>query len=167
MNDRIKFRQSDRTLGISNNDFGHIENIKDGNVTIRFDDDKRTTLPASHRMLGHIDHGWANTAYSFQGVTVKDNIAVMRADNNPLTTLASLYVGTSRHQDNLAIVTDDKQKLLEIISEKLDISSEIITFKDPPQMKDIEREKFREHKEHSYEMHISKEQDLGMGGFGM
>ena len=167
MGDRIKFRRSDKKLGINNNDFGHIEHIKDGKVTIRFDDDKQTCLPSGHRMLGHIDHGWANTAYSFQGVTVKDNIAVMSATQNPLTTLASLYVGSSRHQDRLAIVTDNKEKLLEIISEKLDMANEIISFKEPPRMKEVEPEKDHKPAKQTYERDISKEPDLGRGGLSL
>ena len=88
------------------------------------------TLPAKHRMLGHIDHAWANTAYSFQGATVKDNIVIMRADRNPLNTFASLYVGSSRHENNLAIVTDDKDRLMLIISEKLEVESDVVKFKE-------------------------------------
>ena len=90
----------------------------------------------------------------------------MRADKNPLTTLASLYVGASRHKDNLAIVTDDKEKLLEIISENLDLASETITFKEPPHMKKAP-EKAQDPIEQTYEREISIEQDLGMGGIGM
>ena len=123
---QIKFRQTDKKLGISNNDFGQITNIRDGAVTVKFEDDRQSTLPAKHRMLGHIDHAWANTAYSFQGVTVKDNIVIMRADHNRLNTLASLYVGSSRHEDNLAIITDDKERLMQVISEKLEIDSEVM-----------------------------------------
>jgi len=167
--DRIKFRQSDRKLGISNNDFGHIQSLKDGHVTISFDDERQTTLPATHRMLGHMDHGWANTAYSFQGATVKDNIVIMRADHNPLTTLASLYVGSSRHQDNLAIITDDKERLLNVISEKLEIENEIITFREPPIQQKIEENISREpdYEEHTQEFEhtqeLEREMDIGMG----
>ena len=61
-----------------------------------------------------------------------NNIAIMKADKNPLTTIDALYVAGSRHQDNLAIVTDDKEKLIREISEKLEIANEEIIFKDPP-----------------------------------
>ena len=81
--------------------------------------------------MGHLDHAWANTIHSFQGVTVKDNITIMKADQNPLTTLEALYVAGSRHKNNLAIITDDKQKLMRVISEKLEIVNEQIVFKDP------------------------------------
>ena len=123
------------------------------------------TLPAKHRMLGHLDHAWANTAYSFQGATVKDNIVIMRADRNPLNTLASLYVGSSRHENNLAIVTDDKDRLMQIISEKLEVDSEVIKFKeyvsDKTSETKIELEKNRE-----MEKGIKpKEQHIEMGGF--
>ena len=96
------------------------------------DDKSSISLPTGHRILGHLDHAWASTVYSFQGITVTDNIAIMQADKNPLTTIDALYVAGSRHQDNLAIVTDDKEKLIREISEKLEIANEEIIFKEPP-----------------------------------
>jgi len=62
----------------------------------------------------------------------------MKADNNPLNTLEAFYVGSSRHKDNLAIVTDDKDQLLRIISEKLDLASERIEFKEPLKMQVVD-----------------------------
>jgi|GEM_PF-4044510 len=167
--DQIKFRQKDRKLGVGNNDFGRIKSISNGEVTIQRDNTKTVTLEKGHRMLGHIDHAWANTAYSFQGATVQDNIAIMRSDNNPLNTLASLYVGSSRHQDNLAIVTDDKDRLLQIISEKLELESEPITFIEP-----TKREHAELSEDHDQKLHIDPpenseefEQEMEMGGFSM
>lgn len=132
--DKIKFRQTDRKLGISNNDRGKIRSISDGHVVVALDDKKAISFPQGHRMLGHLDHAWANTTYSSQGATVTDNIAIMKADHNPLNTLEALYVAWSRHKDNLAIVTDDKDRLLRIISEKLDLAKEHIEFKEPRKM---------------------------------
>ena len=129
--DRVKFSQADKKLGITNNDFGHVQKVTQDHITIKLDNKKQLTLPLDHPILDHIDHGWANTVYSFQGVTVTDNIAIMPAENNPLNTLESLYVGSSRHKENLAIITDDKDRLLRIISEKLDIASEKISYKEP------------------------------------
>ena len=58
----------------------------------------------------------------------------MRADNNPLNTLEAPYVGASRHREKLAIVTDNKERLLQVISEKVEISREKIEFKEPERM---------------------------------
>ena len=136
--DRVKFRQTDKTLGIKNNDLGEIFSLNDKRIRIAIKGDsileKVVTLPTNHRMLSHLDHAWANTTYSFQGITVKDNIAIMPADNNPLTTLEALYVGGSRHKDSLAIITDDKDRLLNIIAEKLEIKKQEISFQEPNPM---------------------------------
>lgn len=136
--DKIRFRQKDKKLGISNNDQGKIINVSDGRVVVALDDKKPISFPRGHRMLGHLDHAWANTTYSFQGVTVENNIAIMKADNNPLNTLEAFYVGTSRHKDNLAIITDNKDQLLRVISEKLDLASERIVFKEPRKMQVVD-----------------------------
>ena len=91
----------------------------------------------------------------------------MRADRNPLNTLASLYVGSSRHENNLAIVTDDKDRLMQIISEKLEVDSEVIKFKeyasDKASETKIEHEK--SHEMDKGEKIEPKEQHLGIGGF--
>jgi len=167
--DQIKFRQTDKTLGISNNDFGQITNIRDGAVSVRFEDNKQIILPAKHRMLGHMDHAWANTAYSFQGATVKDNIVIMRADHNPLNTLASLYVGSSRHEDNLAIVTDNKERLIRVISENLEIDSEVIKFKEPERKNALEPHHSQEqNRERSKDKKIKpREREIGFSGFSL
>ena len=43
-----------------------------------------------------------------------------------------------RDRDNLAIITDDKDQLLRIISEKLDLASERIEFKEPLRMQVVD-----------------------------
>ena len=90
--DKVKFRQTDKKLGISNNDYGRIESISNGKIIVARDDKSSISLPKGHRLLGHLDHAWASTVYSFQGITVTDNIAIMKADKNPLTTIDALYV---------------------------------------------------------------------------
>ena len=100
----------------------------------------------------------------------------MKAHHNPLTTLASFYVGSSRHKDNLAIVTDDTEKLLEIISEKLEMENEIISFREPPNMRakdnsqrdntqSVELGQKEDTQEHdkSLEFEHSQEQSFGIG----
>ena len=57
----------------------------------------------------------------------------MQANQSPLNTLEALYVAGSRHTDNLAIITDDKNRLMKIITEKLDVAKEQIRFTEPEQ----------------------------------
>jgi len=100
----------------------------------------------------------------------------MKAHHNPLTTLASFYVGSSRHKDNLAIITDDTEKLLEIISEKLEMENEIISFREPPNMRardntqrdntqsvELGRQEENHELDESQEIEESQEQSFGMG----
>ena len=81
-----------------------------------------------------------------------------------------------RHKDNLAIITDDTEKLLEIISEKLEMENEIISFREPPNMRaqnntqrdntqSIELGQKEDTQEHdkSLEIEHSQEQSFGMG----
>jgi len=132
--DKVKFYQPFKKLGVSRNDYADITSLSKDRVVLKLNNHKSIAIKPGHRMLGHIDHAWANTIYSFQGVTVKDNIAIMKADNNPLNTLEAFYVAGSRHTNNIAIVTDDKDRLLRVISEKLDLAKERIEFKEPRKM---------------------------------
>ena len=120
--DRIRFTRGGRSRAVNNNDLGFVRRIDDRKVTIEFDKGKRLTLPLRAPELRHMDHGWATTCHAYQGKTVENAIVVMPSYANPLTTLESLYTGTSRHTDGVALITDDKQRLRASIEQSLDIS---------------------------------------------
>ena len=86
------------------------------------DKGEHLTLPLSAPELRHMDHGWATTCHAYQGKTVENAVVVMPSRANPLTTLASLYTGTSRHTHGVALITDDTQRLRASIEQALDMS---------------------------------------------
>jgi conjugative relaxase-like TrwC/TraI family protein len=120
--DRIRFTRGGRSRAVNNNDLGFVRRIDDRKVTIEFDKGERLTLPLRAPELRHMDHGWATTCHAYQGKTVENAVVVMPSYANPLTTLKSLYTGTSRHKDGVALITDDKQRLRASIEQSLDIS---------------------------------------------
>jgi len=139
--DRIRFTRGSTGRSVNNNDMGNIKQISSTGVAIELDRGKTMTLKPSNPSLRHIDHAWANTAHAFQGKTVKDAIVVMPASKSPLTTLKSLYTGASRHQNSLAIVTNNADRLKTNLLERLEMEAdpfkvtrvkENATFSPPP-----------------------------------
>ena len=122
--DRIRFTRGGRGRSVCNNDMGSIKQISSAGVTIELDRGKVMTLKPSNPSLRHIDHAWANTAHAFQGKTVRDAIVVMPANKSPLTTLKSLYTGASRHQDSLAIITNNADRLKTNLLERLEMNAD-------------------------------------------
>ena len=122
--DRIRFTRGGKGSSVNNNDMGDIKQISSAGVMIELDRGKTLTLKPSNPSLRHIDHAWANTAHAFQGKTVKDAIVVMPAGKSPLTTLKSLYTGASRHQESLAIVTNDAGRLKPNLLERLEMDTD-------------------------------------------
>ncbi len=120
--DRIRFTRGGRSRAVNNNDFGFIRKIDSRRAIIELDKGQTLTLPLSAPELRHMDHGWATTCHAYQGKTVENAVVVMPSRANPLTTLASLYTGASRHTHGVAIVTDDRQRLRVSIEQALDTS---------------------------------------------
>ena len=120
--DRIRFTRGGKGNSVNNNDMGNIKRISSAGVTIDLDRGKTMILKPTNPSLRHIDHAWANTAHAFQGKTVNDAIVVMPANKSPLTTLKSLYTGASRHQNSLAIVTNNADRLKTNLLERLEMS---------------------------------------------
>ena len=61
--------------------------------------------------LRHLDHAWASTVHAFQGRTIDNVIAAMKARHPHLTTQKSFYVGISGTHDRAEVVTDDAAEL--------------------------------------------------------
>jgi ATP-dependent exoDNAse (exonuclease V) alpha subunit len=64
--DRIQFRAPDRALGVANGEYATIESINLRRAVMRLDSGRQ--LSAACDRLRHIDHGYASTSHSAQGV---------------------------------------------------------------------------------------------------
>ena len=122
--DRIRFTRGGRDRSVNNNDLGTVKAITAQSIMLQLDGGKAVTLPLSAPELRHMDHGWANTGHAFQGKTVKDAIVVMPSHAAPLTTIASLYTGISRHKDSVALITDNASLLKTNLEDALGVKTE-------------------------------------------
>jgi conjugative relaxase-like TrwC/TraI family protein len=67
--------------------------------------------------FGHIDHGYANTSHSSQGKTVDRVFIGISSASFPAASREGFYVAGSRGRDLCRIYTDDKDALLEAVSD--------------------------------------------------
>jgi hypothetical protein len=117
--DRISFTAPDRELGVANRDLGTIEHIdRDGHLSIRMDNGKSVSFdPAEMR---HLDHGYAVTSHSSQGLTADRVLVNIDRDVHPeLINSRFAYVSVSRASHDAQIFTNDAATLAENLSREV------------------------------------------------
>jgi len=109
--DRIQFTAPDKLLVVANRDMAAIEAIhSDGRVSVRFDNSRQIEFnPNEHP---HLDHGYAVTSHSSQGLTAER--VLVHADTNVHPDLLNsrfAYVSISRASHQAMLFTNDLAKL--------------------------------------------------------
>jgi len=109
--DRIQFTAPDKSLGVANRDMAAIEAIHlDGRLAVRLDNNRQIEFnPNEHR---HLDHGYAVTSHSSQGLTAER--VLVHADTSVHPDLLNSrfgYVSVSRASHQATLFTDDMAKL--------------------------------------------------------
>ena len=109
--DRIQFTAPDKSLGVANRDMGAIEAIHpDGRLCVRLDNNRQIEFsPNEHR---HLDHGYAVTSHSCQGLTAERVLVHADTGVHPdLLNSRFAYVSISRASHEATLFTDDLAKL--------------------------------------------------------
>jgi conjugative relaxase-like TrwC/TraI family protein len=109
--DRLQFTAPDKSLGVANRDMAVIEAIHpDGRLSVRLDNNRQIEFnPNEHR---HLDHGYAVTSHSSQGLTAER--VLVHADTSVHPDLLNSrfgYVSISRASHEATLFTDDMAKL--------------------------------------------------------
>jgi ATP-dependent exoDNAse (exonuclease V) alpha subunit len=109
--DRIQFTGPDKSLGVANRDMAAIEAIHpDGRLSVRLDNNRQIEFnPNEHR---HLEHGYAVTSHSAQGLTAER--VLVHADTSVHPDLLNSrfgYVSISRASHEATLFTDDFAKL--------------------------------------------------------
>jgi conjugative relaxase-like TrwC/TraI family protein len=109
--DRIQFTAPDKSLGVANRDMAAIEAIHpDGRLSARLDTNRQIEFnPNEHR---HLDHGYAVTSHSSQGLTAERVLVHADTSVHPdLLNSRFAYVSISRASHEATLFTDDLVKL--------------------------------------------------------
>jgi conjugative relaxase-like TrwC/TraI family protein len=111
LGDRIQFTAPDKSLGVANRDMAAIEAIHpDGRLSVRLDNNRQIEFnPNEHR---HLDHGYAVTSHSSQGLTAER--VLVHADTSVHPDLLNSrfgYVSISRASREATLFTNDIAKL--------------------------------------------------------
>src|SRR6202045_3347540 len=109
--DRIQFTAPDKSLGVANRDMAAIEAIHpDGRLSVRLDNNRQIEFnPDEHR---HLDHGYAVTSHSCQGLTAERVLVHADTSVHPdLLNSRFAYVSISRASHEATLFTDDVAKL--------------------------------------------------------
>ncbi len=75
------------------------------------------SLARDDPQLRHIDHAWSSTVHAAQGMTRDAAIGVLDTGHGQLNGQARLYVEASRARDRFVLVTDDRERLEEVLEE--------------------------------------------------
>ena len=113
--DRIRWTMNDEPRGLVNGGEAVVREI--GPRRVRFDlgDGKTLSLARTDPQLRHIDHAWSTTVHAAQGMTRDRAIGVLDTGHGALTGQAGLYVEVSRARDRFVLVTNDRERLEEVL----------------------------------------------------
>jgi len=109
--DRIQFTAPDKSLGVANRDMAAIEAIHpDGRLSIRLENNRQIEFsPNEHP---HLDHGYAVTSHSSQGLTAERVLVHADTSVHPdLLNSRFAYVSVSRASHEATLFTDDVTRL--------------------------------------------------------
>jgi ATP-dependent exoDNAse (exonuclease V) alpha subunit len=117
--DRIQFRVPFAEQKVANGELGTITTIDQNRIHVALDDERSISFDPYR--FPHIDHGYAVTSYSSQGLTV-DRV-LLNADTRESMQLLNdrmAYVALSRARDEALIYTDSVPNLRETLSRAAD-----------------------------------------------
>jgi conjugative relaxase-like TrwC/TraI family protein len=112
LGERIQFTSGNRDLGIANRDLGTITALEDRSITVRMDGKAGREVTFDPTEFRQLDHGYAVTSHSSQGLTADRVIANIDTDSSrSLINERLAYVAISRAALDARIYTNDAATL--------------------------------------------------------
>ena len=113
--DRIRWTMNDKRHGLVNGGEAVVHDIGPRRVRFELGGGKALSLKRDDPQLRHIDHAWSTTVHAAQGMTRDAVIGVLDTGHGQLTGQAGLYVAVSRARDRFVLVTDNRERLEEVL----------------------------------------------------
>jgi len=112
LGERIQFTATNRDLGIANRDLGTITALEESSITVRTDGKAGREVTFDPTEFRQLDHGYAVTSHSSQGLTADRVIANIDTDSSrSLINDRLAYVAISRAAYDARIYTNDAATL--------------------------------------------------------
>ena len=124
--DRVQFTGINRELGVSNRDLGTITKIEGTQLSVKMDGDKPREITFDSAQMRHLDHGYAVTSHSSQGLTTGRVLVNMDTTTHAeLINTRFAYVSISRASQDARIYTNDAGQLGERLATNISKSSAV------------------------------------------
>jgi ATP-dependent exoDNAse (exonuclease V) alpha subunit len=116
--EHVQFTAPDKDLGVTNRNTGTIRSLdRAGNIEVALNDNGRT-VRWNLRDNRHLDYAYTSTSHSAQSRTVERCAVHVDTDDHRLHGLINrvfTYVASSRPEYELAVFTDDQEKLARVM----------------------------------------------------
>ncbi len=114
--DQLRFTATDLKAGYVTNQSASISHISNNSITLTNTTTGKDITLSTDKPL-NIDHDYAKTTFSSQGLTAENVIYHAQSTITNLMNQRDFYVATSRATDNMTIVTDNKRELTDLIKQ--------------------------------------------------
>jgi ATP-dependent exoDNAse (exonuclease V) alpha subunit len=110
--DRVQFTAPNKVLGVANRDLGTIVRLEDSKMALRMDGTAARVVTFNTEEFRQLDHGYAVTSHSSQGLTAVRVLAHIDTASSPrLINNRLAYVSISRASEDARVYTNDIQTL--------------------------------------------------------
>jgi conjugative relaxase-like TrwC/TraI family protein len=118
--DRVQFTAPNKDLGVANRDLGTVVSLEDGQMTLRMDGKSARTVTFNTAEFRQLDHGYAVTSHSSQGLTADRVLAHIDTDSSQsLINNRLAYVAISRASDDAHVYTNNAETLGERLASNI------------------------------------------------
>ena len=113
--DLVRWTRNDASRSLINGEHAEVLSIGPVNVRMRTQDGREIAMARDDPQLHHLDHAYSSTVHAAQGLTCDRVIAVLDTDRGAPADQAMFYVELTRARDNVALLTDDREALIEAL----------------------------------------------------
>lgn len=114
--DQVRFTATDLKAGYVTNQSATVSQITDETITLTSATTGKDITLTTDKPI-HIDHDYAKTTFSSQGLTAENVIYHAQSTSTNLMNQRDFYVATSRATDSIQVVTDNKRELTELVKQ--------------------------------------------------
>lgn len=112
--DQVRFTATDLKAGYVTNQSARVSQISNNSITLTNTTTGKDITLSTDKPL-NIDHDYAKTTFSSQGLTAENVIYHAQSTSTNLINQQDFYVATSRATDNIQVVTDNKRELTDLV----------------------------------------------------